>query len=90
MQYCGRVRMPVFMYIEIYHKMQDLPEDWNCPVCGAEKKMFQSRQKEIAGFAENQGYGLGTNSMTAEQKNLLIFGSLAGFFVLFLLGYAMN
>ena len=70
--------------------MQKLPADWNCPVCGAEKSMFQSKQKEIAGFAENQGYGLGTNSMTGEQKNLLIFGSLAGFFLLFLLGYTMN
>ena len=71
-------------------KFGDLPEDWNCPVCGAEKKMFVSKQKEIAGFAENQGYGFGSNTMTGEQKSLLIFGSLAGFFVLFLLGYTMN
>ncbi len=71
-------------------KFNDLPADWNCPVCGAEKSMFVSNQKEIAGFAENQGYGLGTNSMTGEQKSLLIFGSLAAFFILFLLGYAMN
>lgn len=67
-----------------------LPDDWNCPVCGSEKSMFESKQKEIAGFAENQGYGLGTNSMTGEQKSLLIFGSLAAFFALFLLGYTMN
>ena len=71
-------------------KFGDLPEDWNCPVCGAEKKMFVSKQKEIAGFAENQGYGFGSNTMTGEQKSLLIFGSLAAFFVLFLLGYTMN
>ncbi len=71
-------------------KWGDLPEDWSCPVCGAEKKMFTSKQKEIAGFAENQGYGLGSNTMTGEQKSLLIFGSLAGFFVLFLLGYTLN
>lgn len=44
---------------------------------------------QVAGFAENQGYGLGTNAMTGEQKSLLIFGSLAAFFVLFLLGYAL-
>eukprot|EP00890_Picochlorum_soloecismus_P000996 jgi/Picsp_1/1898/NSC_05364-R1_protein len=68
----------------------NLPDDWNCPVCGSEKSMFISKQKEIAGFAENQGYGLGTNSMTGEQKSLLIFGSLAAFFVLFLLGYTIN
>lgn len=71
-------------------QFSQLPDDWNCPVCGAEKSMFESKQKEIAGFAENQGYGLGTNSMTGEQKSLLIFGSLAAFFALFLLGYTMN
>ena len=59
-------------------------------MCGAEKKLFQSRQLEVAGFAENQGYGLGTNAMTGEQKSLLIFGSLGLFVLLFLLGYAMD
>lgn len=43
----------------------------------------------MAGFAENQGYGFGTNTMTEGQKSALIYGSLAGFFVLFLLGYAL-
>ena len=51
--------------------------------------MFESRQRQLAGFAENQGYGLGTNTMTSEQKSLLIFGSLAAFFFMFLLGYAL-
>jgi hypothetical protein len=69
---------------------QALPEDWNCPVCGAEKKLFESRQQEVAGFAENQGYGLGVNTMTGEAKSLLIFGSLGVFFFLFLLGYTLN
>ena len=69
---------------------QKLPEDWQCPVCGAEKKVFVVKQREVAGFAENQGYGLGTNSMTGEQKSLLIFGSLAALFFLLLLGYTMN
>ncbi len=23
-------------------KFEDLPEDWNCPVCGASKKAFKS------------------------------------------------
>ncbi len=69
---------------------QKLPEDWQCPVCGAEKRLFQSKQVEVAGFAENQGYGLGTNAMTGEQKSLLIFGSLAALFFLLLLGYTMN
>lgn len=40
--------------------------------------------KVVAGFAENQQYGLGTNSMTESQKSLLIYGSLAFFFILFL------
>jgi len=70
--------------------LQDLPADWQCPVCGAEKSLFQVKQLEVAGFAENQGYGLGTNSMTGDQKSLLIFGSLGVFFLLFLLGYTLN
>lgn len=36
-----------------------------------------------------QGYGLGTNALTEGQKSGLIYGSLAAFFVLFLLGYAL-
>jgi hypothetical protein len=68
--------------------MQDLPEDYNCPICGAEKAKFESRVKVVAGFAENQQYGLGTNSMTESQKSLLIYGALALFFLLFLAGEA--
>ena len=44
----------------------------------------------VAGFAENQGYGLGTNSMTGEQKSLLIYGALALFFALFIAGYGLE
>lgn len=69
---------------------QDLPADWQCPVCGAERTLFVSKSKEVAGFAANQGYGLGTNTMTGEQKSLLIYGSLLAFFALFLLGYTME
>lgn len=36
-----------------------------------------------------QGYGLGTNTMTEGQKSGLIYGSLAFFFLLFILGYAL-
>lgn len=70
-------------------RFENLPDDWYCPVCNSEKRVFQSKTKEIAGFAENQGYGLGTNTMTGEQKSLLIFGSLAAFFALLLAGYAL-
>jgi rubredoxin len=66
---------------------QDLPRDWQCPICGAEKAAFQSKAREIAGFAENQRYGLGTNSMTSGQKGALIWGSLLAFFGLFIAGY---
>ncbi len=67
--------------------LQDLPNDWQCPICGAEKRAFQSKAREIAGFAENQRYGLGTNSMTSGQKSALIWGSLLLFFALFIAGY---
>ena len=68
----------------------DLPSNWRCPVCRASKDSFQEQVIEIPGFAVNQGYGFGTNSMTAGQKNLLIFGGLGFFFLLFLSGYALN
>mmetsp|Transcript_6056 Transcript_6056/g.15615 ORF Transcript_6056/g.15615 Transcript_6056/m.15615 type:complete len:187 (+) Transcript_6056:154-714(+) len=67
-----------------------LPEDWNCPTCGAPAKLFELDVKEVAGFAVNQGYGLGSNSMTGEQKSLLIYGSLLAFFFLFICGYFLN
>jgi len=68
----------------------DLPEDWGCPVCGAGKSAFRSRAKEIAGFAENQRYGLGTNGLTGGQKSGLIYGALALFFLLFISGYFLD
>eukprot|EP00954_Amorphochlora_amoebiformis_P028469 1391718-Amorphochlora_amoeboformis.AAC.1 len=47
---------------------EDLPEDWLCPVCGQPKDTFEEQGKIVAGFAENQGYGFGTNSLTEGQK----------------------
>lgn len=38
-----------------------LPEDWRCATCGAAKSFFDSKSVEIAGFAQNQQYGLGGN-----------------------------
>jgi rubredoxin len=69
---------------------QDLPEDYVCPICGAAKSRFESRVKTVAGFAENQQYGFGTNSMTGNQKLLLIYGSLLLFVAFFLAGYALE
>ncbi|XP_058083417.1 uncharacterized protein LOC131231292 [Magnolia sinica] len=67
-----------------------LPEDWRCATCGAAKSFFESKSVEIAGFAQNQQFGLGGNALTAGQKAILIYGSLFLFFVLFLSGYFLQ
>ncbi|KAF8017990.1 hypothetical protein BT93_H3018 [Corymbia citriodora subsp. variegata] len=67
-----------------------MPEDWRCPTCGAAKSFFESKSVEIAGFAENQQFGLGGNALTSGQKAVLIYGSLFFFFVLFLSGYFLQ
>ncbi|XP_078444403.1 rubredoxin-like superfamily protein [Wolffia australiana] len=67
-----------------------LPEDWRCPTCGAAKSFFDSKSFEIAGFAQNQQFGLGGNSLTSGQKVSLIYGTLAFFFILFLSGYFLQ
>lgn len=67
-----------------------LPEDWRCPTCGAAKSFFESKSVEIAGFAQNQQFGLGGNTLTSGQKAVLIYGSLFFFFVLFLSGYFLQ
>lgn len=67
-----------------------LPEDWLCPTCGAAPKTFKNLGKEVAGFEQNQGYGLGTNSMSGGEKSVLIYGALAIFFTLFLGGYLLD
>ncbi|XP_072983731.1 uncharacterized protein [Typha latifolia] len=67
-----------------------LPEDWRCPTCGAAKSFFESKSVEIAGFAENQQFGLGGNTLTSGQKALLIYGSLFLAFALFLSGYFLQ
>ena len=69
---------------------QELPKDWQCPVCGAGKFTFRNQAIKVAGFAENQKYGFGGNSLTAGQKSLLIYGSLLLFFGLFLAGYLLT
>merc|ERR1719335_315913 len=67
----------------------DLPNDWTCPICGVDKATFETNTKVVAGFAENQEYGFGTNAMTGEQKSLLIYGTLLFFFALFLSCYLL-
>lgn len=69
---------------------EQLPPTYFCPVCRTPKSRFFSKKKVIAGFADNQSYGLGTNSMTSGQKNLLIFGGLVLAALLLLSGYGLN
>ncbi|PXF40326.1 Rubredoxin [Gracilariopsis chorda] len=69
---------------------EQLPATYFCPVCRTPKSRFISKKKVIAGFADNQSYGFGTNSMTAGQKNLLIFGGLVFAALLLLSGYGLN
>lgn len=61
-----------------------------CPVCSAPKSQFQSDARELAGFAENQKYGLGFNSVTGNQKLLIIYGALTLLFLLLIGGYALE
>jgi len=69
-----------------------LSPDWRCPVCNAPKTRFQNIGVVGApsGFKANLKYGLGVNSMTPGQKNLLIFGALGLGFLLFLSLYGLQ
>lgn len=67
-----------------------VPDSFVCPNCKSPKAFFTPEQIEIAGFADNQAYGLGTNTWTESQKSNAIFGGLAAFFFLFIGGYALN
>jgi len=67
-----------------------VPESFACPNCKSPKAFFEPDQIEIAGFADNQAYGFGTNTWTESQKSTAIFGGLAAFFLLFIGGYALN
>jgi rubredoxin len=67
-----------------------LPDDWRCPTYGAAQSFFESKSVEIAGFAQNQQFGLGGNSLTSGQKGLLIYGSLLIGFLFFISGYFLQ
>lgn len=68
----------------------ELPSNWRCPTCRASKDNFFEVTEEIPGFAVNQGYGFGGNSMTSGQKSGIVFGGLFFFFILFLAGYGLS
>jgi rubredoxin len=70
-----------------------LPTIWKCPTCGAKKVAFiniGSIGSQASGFKANMGYGFGVNTMTAEQKSLLIFGSLALGALILISLYSLN
>ncbi|MCY7406959.1 MAG: rubredoxin [Alkalinema sp. CAN_BIN05] len=70
----------------------DLAARWKCPVCDAPKNRFNNigRAGSASGFKENLKYGLGVNTMTPGQKNLLIFGSLLLAVIFFLSLYSLE
>jgi rubredoxin len=69
----------------------DLPEKWRCPVCSASQRRFQNLGPAgSVGFKQNAKYGLGVNTLDPGKKNLLIFGSLFVFFLLFLSLYGLS
>lgn len=70
----------------------ELPGDWRCPVCGARTSRFSNIGVKGApsGFKENLGYGLGVNTLTPGQKNILIFGGLILAFLFFMSLYGLQ
>jgi len=71
---------------------EELPAQWRCPVCGAGKGIFLNigAKNAPSGFSENLNYGFGVNRLTPNQKNLLIFGSLALGFLFLLSLYGLQ
>ena len=93
-QACGYVYEPEkgdrFAGIEPGTLFVELPTEFNCPACRSPKSQFKNIKKVIAGFAENQKYGLGGNSLTGGQMNALIFGGVGFTFLLLLSGYLLE
>jgi rubredoxin len=71
---------------------EELPANWRCPICNAPRSSFQNvgPRDRPSGFQENLGYGLGVNTMTPAQKNLLIFGALALAFLFMISLYGLG
>lgn len=73
-------------------EFEDLPTRWRCPVCGAPRSQFRNigSSSSPSGFEENLGFGLGVNTLTSQQKSLLIFGGLALAFLFFISLYGLR
>ncbi|MEB3282562.1 MAG: rubredoxin [Lyngbya sp.] len=71
---------------------EELPKGWRCPVCGAPRNQFSNigSKEGPSGFKENLNYGLGVNTLSSQQKNILIFGGLALGFLFFMSLYALK
>jgi rubredoxin len=71
---------------------EQLPITWRCPVCSARASAFQNigPAGSPSGFKENLGFGLGVNTLTPMQKNILIFGALGLGFLFFLSLYGLQ
>jgi rubredoxin len=93
-QACGYVYEPEkgdkFAGIQPGTEFSKLPDSFSCPACRSPKSQFKNIKKVIAGFADNQKYGFGGNSLTGGQKNLIIFGCLGFGFLLLLSGYFLE
>lgn len=95
-QACGYIYEPVKgddrRQVPAGTAFEELPQDWRCPVCGAATPRFRNigALGNPSGFKENLGYGLGVNTLTPGQKNILIFGSLALAFLLFMSLYGLQ
>ncbi|NMG11654.1 rubredoxin [Brasilonema sp. UFV-L1] len=70
----------------------EIPSTWRCPVCGAKKTAFTNigPAGKASGFEENLNFGLGVNTLTPGQKNILIFGALALAFLFFISLYGLR
>ena len=65
---------------------------FRCPVCRSPVEAFRDigPRDRASGFEENLKYGLGVNSLTPGQKNVLIFGGPALAFAFFLSLYSLR
>ena len=68
------------------------PVSFRCPVCRSKTLAFKDigPRNKPSGFEENLGYGLGVNTLTPGQKNVLIFGGFALAIAFFLSLYSLR
>ena len=66
--------------------------NFRCPVCRSKVGAFRDigPREKPSGFEENLGYGLGVNTLTPGQKNVLIFGGFALAIAFFLSLYSLR